>query len=297
MHPCGRGSPPATPTLQQGSPAAGAPHPFGSPFEVCRLGDGPNTASPQAAPAAAAAPPLTTGAGGEAPLSAAQHPRQNSGAGAVPLAGSGLSIRTCPSASAAVTAAAAPPVATGATLGGSLAPADSEASLPEEGVWGYLQPGRPGLPWALLQGKGVAVGRGKEAYEQRLSLLLLASPPTTPTSSTQTSNTGSSSTTAGAGAQLAGPTQSGFSSTSGSGSRGGGGGSGSGPAGRQRQKASAFVEVADGRVSRLHCWVKRGPAGEPVLEVRCPAAQVVCTQHACAQLVVARQVVARPSCA
>ena len=38
-------------------------------------------------------------------------------------------------------------------------------------------------------------------------------------------------------------------------------------AGRRREKASTFVEVADGRISRLHCWIKRGHKGEALLEV------------------------------
>ena len=242
----------------------------------------------------------------------------------------------------------------------------SDADLaPAQPVWGWLQPGRPGLPYVLLQGKGVAVGalplyflaqirlagwagaarcsrrareavqstataawehqrrcargatkgrqsfqlkvgaacagRGKEMYEAKLPLLLPPSQPGTPTSggaarrhaSAEEARCWAAGTiceqwiAAGAG----GREPSGWWRCCFARGCEGRWGFCSAPllvackswlpaarlrrgsprarsgAGR-RQKASAFIEVADGRVSRLHCWVKPGAGGGAVLEVR-----------------------------
>lgn len=103
-------------------------------------------------------------------------------------------------------------------------------------VWGWLQPGRSGLPYVLLQGKGVALGRGKEAYEERLPFFMLGSPPTTPTGALMKCQFSSELLRRREIKE------------------------------RQQPKNSTFIEVADGRVSRLHCWVKRNSDGKPCLQ-------------------------------
>ncbi|KAL4856875.1 hypothetical protein ACK3TF_002919 [Chlorella vulgaris] len=128
-------------------------------------------------------------------------------------------------------------------------------------VWGWLQPA-PGtkLPFVLLQGRGVAIGRGREAFHERLPQLVAAL-------SHAASRMHSASATPSFGAAFSGSLATlssiGMGSSAldfpspfaayalGSHTSGGGGGDRDSPT-----DGGSFVEVADGRVSRLHAWVK-----------------------------------------
>ncbi|GAB4822418.1 hypothetical protein N2152v2_009464 [Parachlorella kessleri] len=213
------GSPPGTPKQQQQQQTMAVPAqaPFGSPFSAEQQG------------AFSAAVPVPTGAPRTVEAVEPAGPASTSTA-SCSLPPVGLSVRTGGASHQHTTSADS------GLLG--RAPSLSARQAPSK-VWGWLQPGRPGLPYVLLQGKGVAVGRGKEAYEQRLPLLLVGSPPATPT--------------------LAGPGSRRYVSLDGLETSTLG-------AGKRREKASTFIEVADGRISRLHCWIKRGPKGEALLE-------------------------------
>ncbi|KAK9817719.1 hypothetical protein WJX72_001212 [[Myrmecia] bisecta] len=87
-------------------------------------------------------------------------------------------------------------------------------------VWGWLEPGSRVLPHVLLKGSGVAIGRGREAFEARKQALSSIAP-----------------AAPGVPADLDAL-----------------------PSRRlnEKPKAMGFVEVADGRVSRLHCIIKMG---------------------------------------
>ncbi|CAD7704362.1 unnamed protein product [Ostreobium quekettii] len=97
-------------------------------------------------------------------------------------------------------------------------------------VWGWLEPGSRVLPFVVLKGTGVVIGRGREVFEARLRALETMSP-----------------------AMNAGNVPQGMSKRM----------------SEAMANHMAFVEVADGRVSRLHCLVSQQLAhGEkvPILE-------------------------------
>lgn len=172
-------------------------------------------------------------------------------------------------------------------------------------VWGWLRPAAgTKLPFVLLQGKGVALGRGRDAYHERLPQLLLSrassfslgphSFPSLPSAGSSSLHAsappeGSSQLSAGSSsmASMASPLSTtaraaGGSASGGSGSTGSssitvgsaGGSAAASPfaaAVEADRDSSAFVEVPDGRVSRLHAWVKwDGVRQQAVLEVRRP---------------------------
>ncbi|KAL4447678.1 hypothetical protein ABPG75_004897 [Micractinium tetrahymenae] len=201
-------------------------------------------------------------------------------------------------------------------------------------VWGCLRPAAgTKLPFVLLQGKGVALGRGRDAYHERLPQLLLSrassfslSPHSFPsvgsssghgsvppdaaslpsatsanmsspftaaaraagssghasvppdaaslpsaTSANMSSPFTAAARAAGSSGGTAAAGSSGASSSVAVGAPGGGGGAAASPfaAGAgEVDKDSAFVEIPDGRVSRLHAWVKwDGARQQAVLEV------------------------------
>ncbi|KIY93269.1 hypothetical protein MNEG_14693 [Monoraphidium neglectum] len=123
------------------------------------------------------------------------------------------------------------------------APAAAPAAAPRasrgDGPWGWLVPGSRMLPYVVLKGAGVAIGRGKEA--------LWAVGGGGASSSNNAANGG-----AGAGASAGRGTPRSLLAIGGD---------------RQLSAALArnlgFVEVADGRVSRLHCIIslRAGPGG------------------------------------
>ncbi|KAL4428663.1 hypothetical protein ABPG77_009769 [Micractinium sp. CCAP 211/92] len=130
-------------------------------------------------------------------------------------------------------------------------------------VWGWLRPAAgTKLPFVLLQGKGVALGRGRDAYHERLPQLLLSRG----SASGGSGSTGSTSITVGsAGASAA---ASPFAA-----------------AVEADRDSSAFVEVPDGRVSRLHAWVKwDGVRQQAVLEVRRPPSLSARKSECCCDL-------------
>ena len=169
------------------------------------------------------------------------------------------------------------------------------ARRPAPDVWGWLQPGRPSLPYVLLQGQGVVLGRGHDAIKERLLPPLMQSPsapaadggagpaPRTPsgsfgrlpdsTSPLAAALAGGASAGAGTG-----PTSSSASISSGSPRRSGREAAPSPNATGRDGREAAFVEIADGRISRLHCWISRDASGHPYLEVRSAgmAARVAC---------------------
>lgn len=144
-------------------------------------------------------------------------------------------------------------------------------------VWGWLQPA-PGtkLPFVLLQGRGVAIGRGREAFHERLPQLVAAlshaasrmhSASATPSFGAAFSGSLATLSSIGMGSSaLDFPSPFAAYALGGHASGGGGGGGG----GRDSPTdGGSFVEVADGRVSRLHAWVKwDGKLQAAVLEVR-----------------------------
>lgn len=165
-------------------------------------------------------------------------------------------------------------------------------------VWGWLRPAAgTKLPFVLLQGKGVALGRGRDAYYERLPQLLfsrassfsmsphsfpslgsssghVSGPPDSGSLPSATSiNMPSSVSTAARTAGSSGGTCGGASANSSValGAPGGAAGATASPfaAVGEGDKDSAFVEVPDGRVSRLHAWVKwDSTRQQAVLEVR-----------------------------
>lgn len=160
-------SPPDTPTHEPQQ------LPFGSPFEAgCGAAEGLAGGQPTcgAAGSSAAAPGPAAELGSDVTAAGL--------AAGPPAPAALLSIRTSHASSGGGGAALGAAAASGSFRG--LTSARGSGGVPEL-AWGWLQPGRPGLPHVLLQGKGVALGRGKEAYEERLPLLLLASPPASPT--------------------------------------------------------------------------------------------------------------------
>ncbi len=135
-----------------------------------------------------------------------------------------------------------------------------------EQVWGCLRPAadcKGQLPFVLLQGRGVAVGRGRDAYNERLSQLALSR--ASSLARTSSSPRHSSSVAAAAAAVAAAD------------------GAATPPSPTNRRRSSeggsrgcTFVEVADGRVSRVHAVVRWDALHQhAVLEVRAIWWQVV----------------------
>lgn len=163
-----------------------------------------------------------------------------------------------------------------------LQPARSLSGKRRPEVWGWLQPA-PGctkLPFVLLQGQGVALGRGRDAYHERLPQLMLRA---------SSLATALSSGASGAAAEPP-PAVSPRGSSNLSSSASGGGASGS--------RDASFVEVADGRISRLHAWVRWDAAvQQAVLEVRwwrrraggCPVGVLASGLHLAAGRLAGRQ--------
>ena len=124
----------------------------------------------------------------------------------------------------------------------------SSLSRRAEQVWGCLRPA-PGckgqLPFVLLQGRGVAVGRGRDAYNERLSQLALSRASSLAATSSMSLGRGSGFAAAAAAAAAAAdgaappPTPTARRRSSEGGTRG-----------------CTFVEVADGRVSRVHAVLR-----------------------------------------
>lgn len=146
-------------------------------------------------------------------------------------------------------------------------------------VWGWLQPGRPSLPHVLLQGGGVVLGRGADAFDERLLPLALRSSASIPEPTY-----GDSGAPAGAALGALAPATPPSARAAAAGSFSqlpepvlaavaaaavGAGGSGGfrGPP-HSPSKRAVFVELADTRVSRLHCWVSRDETGQVYLQVR-----------------------------
>lgn len=125
-------------------------------------------------------------------------------------------------------------------------------------VWGWLRPApdcKRTLPSVLLQGRGVAVGRGRDAFHERLPQLVLSR-----TSSLLSAN----SSTLGPGAAEQASAANANAKDSPGGSSASGSSGGGSPA-----ADSMFVEVADGRVSRVHLYIKWDVRQQAaVLEVR-----------------------------
>ncbi|PRW60207.1 E3 ubiquitin- ligase CHFR isoform X4 [Chlorella sorokiniana] len=122
----------------------------------------------------------------------------------------------------------------------------SSLSRRAEQVWGCLRPApdcKGQLPFVLLQGRGVAVGRGRDTYNERLSQLALSR--ASSLAATGSSSLHRSSSAAAAAAVAAAD------------------GSAPPPSPTHRRRSSeagargcTFIEVADGRVSRLHAIVR-----------------------------------------
>ena len=122
----------------------------------------------------------------------------------------------------------------------------SSLSRRAEQVWGCLRPApdcKGQLPFVLLQGRGVAVGRGRDTYNERLSQLALSR--ASSLAATGSSPLHSSASAAAAAAVAAAD------------------GAALPPSPTNRRRSSeggtrgcTFVEVCDGRVSRLHAVVR-----------------------------------------
>ena len=117
-------------------------------------------------------------------------------------------------------------------------------------VWGGLRPvpGCSRLPYVLLQGRGVAIGRGQDVYHERLPQLMLSRAASLATAGSASLGVGGAPDTAAP--PPASPTA-------------------LGSGGIASPRDCQFVEVADGRISRLHVWVRWDSAVQrAVLEVR-----------------------------
>ena len=122
----------------------------------------------------------------------------------------------------------------------------SSLSRRAEQVWGCLRPApdcKGQLPFVLLQGRGVAVGRGRDAYNERLSQLALSRASSLAAAGSSPLQSSASAAAAAAMAAADGtalpPSPTNRRRSSEGGTRG-----------------CTFVEVCDGRVSRLHAVVR-----------------------------------------